>query len=78
MKKKIEIDENYRTPHGDNIANKIQGADAFGDFDNLTIADIWNILDNLHTHFLDTKRDNKFLSKWMDELEKKYPDIETY
>lgn len=47
------MDEENRTEHGDNIADQIQTADAFGAFNVLTEADVWNILDNLHTHFLD-------------------------
>ncbi len=71
------IDETKRTDHGDNIANEIQGEDAYGYSGKLTIADIWNIVDNLHMHFLDTGRDNRFLERWMNELQKMNPEIET-
>ena len=57
------------TEHGENIANQIQEADAYGKTGKLTLADIWEILDNIHTHFMDTNRDTEFLSKWMRELE---------
>ena len=43
------------TQHGENIADEIQTDDAYGNFDNLTDADVWNILDNIHTHILDTR-----------------------
>ncbi len=57
------------TEHGNNIADQIQDEDAYGIRGELTIADIWVILDNLHSHFLDTKRDTKLFEKWMRELE---------
>lgn len=41
------------TRHGENIANEIQCEDAYGHFDNLTVADVWSIIDNLHSHFCD-------------------------
>jgi len=44
------------TYHGDNIADQIQGEDAYGDGGILTYADVWNILDNLYLHFLDTAK----------------------
>lgn len=43
----------YTTRHGDNIADQIQTEDAYGYYNDLTYADLWVILDNLHTHFLD-------------------------
>ena len=57
------------TEHGNNIADQIQDFDACGVKNPLTLADVWNILDNLHSHFMDTKKDTKFLEKWMQELE---------
>lgn len=62
------------TEHGDNIANQIQTEDAYGYFNPLTEADVWNVLDNLHTHFLDSEHDNRYLimeqlENWMRELE---------
>lgn len=40
------------TEHGNNIANEIQSEDAYGYFNVLNPADVWLILDNLHTHIL--------------------------
>lgn len=40
------------TEHGENIAGEIQSEDAYGAFDQLTAADVWLILDNLHSHFV--------------------------
>lgn len=57
------------TEHGENIANQIQGGDAYGHQGKLSLADVWLILDNIHTHFMNTSRDTKFLSKWLRELE---------
>lgn len=62
------------TAHGDNIVMQIQTEDAYGDFNTLTLADVWNIIDNLHTHFMDTKPENDIailtmLSGWMRQLE---------
>lgn len=66
------------TQHGENIANEIQEHDAYGYFNVLTLADVWLIVDNLHTHFLDNLpeggTDEKtsilmMLSRWMRELE---------
>jgi hypothetical protein len=62
------------TQHGENIANDIQTEDAYGDFNVLTTADVWLILDNLHTHFMDNGSESHsnlmdMLSSWMQELE---------
>jgi len=57
------------TEHGENIANEIQSEDAYGCEGKLTLADVWLIIDNLHTHFMDTGRDTSIFSKWMNELE---------
>lgn len=62
------------TGHGQNIADEIQTNDAYGEFDILTAADVWNILDNLHTHFMDNEGKGHselmgMLSSWMQELE---------
>lgn len=73
-----EVRENESTPRGDSICNDIVSrSNSYGDTDILTLTDVWNILDSLHTHFLETKRDNKFLSEWMDKLYKKHPDMDT-
>ena len=65
------------TDHGENIANDIQGEDAYGYSGNLTLADIWNILDNIHSNFCEQWEQDKeesvnkvlhMLSNWMDEL----------
>ena len=63
------------TEHGENIANEIQGADAYGQEGKLTLADVWLIIDNLHTHFMDTDRDTSFLEGWMRQLEKMDEDL---
>jgi len=64
------------TEHGENIANEIQSHDAYGQFNLLTYADIWNILDNIHSHYCDEghypETDYKItgmLGKWMRQLE---------
>lgn len=57
------------TEHGRNIANQIQAGDAYGVEGDLTLADVWNILDQLHTHYMYSGKDTKFLVKWMQELE---------
>ncbi len=64
------------TSHGDNIVQQIQTEDAYGEFNVLTLADVWNIVDNLHTHFMvndpDDYTDNltlHILSGWMRQLE---------
>jgi hypothetical protein len=68
------------TEHGENIANDIQGEDAYGYNNDLTIADVWNILDNLHSKFMNQyvksggypereKDMTVIFSRWMDELE---------
>ena len=56
------------TIHGKSIADKIQEEDAYGQVGVLTLADIWLIIDSIHTHFMYTERDTKFLSKWLREL----------
>jgi len=57
------------TDHGENIAWQIQGEDAYGRKGKLTLADVWMIIDNLHTHFMDTDRDTSMFERWMRELE---------
>jgi hypothetical protein len=57
------------TEHGEHIAMQIQDEDAYGGSGTLTLADVWNIIDNLHTHFMDTGRDTSLFEKWMRELE---------
>lgn len=52
------------TKKGQRIADDISHNDG-----KLTMADVWLIVDNLHTHFLHTKRDNQMFAKWMEELE---------
>ena len=63
------------TEHGRNIADQIQGEDVYGYSGELTLADTWNIIDQLHSHFMDTNRDTKFLEKWMRELENMDEDL---
>lgn len=59
------------TRHGEGVAEQIQGSDAYGNSGDLTHADVWNILDNLHTHFLERgDMDTVFMiGKWLDELQ---------
>jgi len=57
------------TEHGEHIADQIQGADAYGDSGELTLADVWFIVDNLHSHWMDTDRDTAMFERWMSELE---------
>jgi hypothetical protein len=60
------------TRHGENIANDIQTEDAYGAFNPLTLADIWLIVDNLHTHMLDNGGNDetmRLLEGWMRQLE---------
>lgn len=71
------VNENERTEHGNNIAGEI-GGDAYGYSGYLTIADVYAILDAIHTNFMDAEKDNKFLSIWMNELLEKYPDLDIY
>lgn len=71
------MNENEQTEHGKNIAGQIE-SDAYGRSDNLTIADIYFILDAIHSHFMDTGRDNRFISIWIEELLNKYPDLEIW
>jgi hypothetical protein len=64
------------TQHGENIANDIQTEDTYGDFNPLTLADVWSIVDNLHTHFMDNPTDEnpdvvlRMFEGWMRQLEK--------
>lgn len=76
MKRKFKDFE--RTEHGDNIADQIQTEDAYGRFNILTPADVWNILDQLETHLMDNdKRSNilPLLGKWKKQVEKLHPDV---
>ena len=66
------------TRHGDHIAGEINGYDASGHTGELTYADVWNMVDQLHTHFMDTDRDTALFEKWMKELWEIDPKIETY
>ena len=73
------FDTNERTQHGENIANDIQQHDAYGDFDVLTAADLWNILDNLQTHWFDHEQQELagIVTQFMREVEKTFPDART-
>ena len=70
---------NSQTEHGKNIAMQIQTTDAYGTFNNLTAADVWNIVDNLNTHFVDHTNEAliKMTAGWLLELESAFPDLET-
>lgn len=66
------------TEHGENIANQIQDDDAYGKSGTLTIADVWLIVDNLQTHFIDQSPESplvRVFSKWMRELESMDEDL---
>lgn len=65
------------TDHGEMIANQIQGEDAYGYDGQLNLADIWLILDNIHSSFVETEHEGycKFLEKWMEELEQIDPSV---
>jgi hypothetical protein len=63
------------TRHGDAIAEQIQGEDAYGYYNELNLADVWTIIDNLHSHFLDTDRDTSIFERWMDELAAIDPEV---
>ncbi len=70
-----------RTEHGNNIADQIQDEDAYGIYEQLTLADLWNILDQFQTHIMNTTQDSQtiiMLSKWMQELEQFDEPIETF
>lgn len=64
------------TRHGESVVNEIQEPSG-NESEPLTLADVWNIVDNLHTHFLDTTKPDdkprnaalKMFSRWMRELE---------
>ncbi len=65
------------TNHGNNIVQQIQTEDSYGEFNVLSLADVWNIVDNLHTHFMDNSDvkplfDDKILEmlgSWLRQLE---------
>ena len=57
-----------RTRKGEGIAEQIQGENAYGCSGDLTMADVWYIIDNLHTHFLDSGRPTEIFERWLDEL----------
>lgn len=72
-----EREEIERTAHGNNVADAIH-EDDYGDNDDLTIADVWNILDSLHTAFMNRDPEiTELLSGWMNKITKKW-DIEMY
>lgn len=76
------FDNNARTEHGENIAGQTQGEDAYGYHGPLTAADVWNILDQLETHLMDTPRLagrgplEEVVTDWKRELERRFPDME--
>jgi hypothetical protein len=68
-----------RTRHGENIANEIQTHDAYGHFDVMNAADLWNILDQFQTHLMDHDYENPLINKistWMREIQSEFPHIE--
>jgi len=82
MKTRTNTDQNQleRTVKGDDIAGEIQGETCYGHDGELTAADMWNILDNLHSHFCETgnKTLQKLCTQSMNRLETLYPNIERY
>lgn len=63
------------TDHGENIAAQIQGEDAYGAKGVLTDADLYQILDNIHTQRCDTGQDTTMLERWMEELRTLDPEV---
>ena len=74
------------TQHGENIANQIDGEDAYGNSGQLTVADMHRIVDTMHTNVMldDSGNDREFsdrehaildmLSRWMREMEMLFDD----
>lgn len=80
----MEIDHTSRTEHGDNVANQIPGADVYGYEGLITLADLWHIVDQVHTNWCDKLPNDKekhkllkMLTGWMDEVQNLNPEIET-
>lgn len=67
-----------KTDHGDSIADQIIGEDAYGNNEPLNAADLWHILDAMHTNFLDNGQDElmQTVHEFMGKVEKQYPDID--
>lgn len=67
------------TEHGDGIAQQIYDDDAYGYSNDLNIDDVYGIIDQMHTHFLDQcpKNDKiiEKLGKFLDEISDEF-DIE--
>ena len=66
------------TEHGNNIADQIQTPDVYGDFDRLTMADMWNILDQFQTHIMSYEDQDpmvEIIENWKQELESKDPEV---
>lgn len=63
------------TRKGEGIAYQIQGENAYGYNGELTLADVWLIVDNIHTHFMDTNRDTEMFERWIQELEEVDPEL---
>lgn len=77
VKKQVQ-EQIQRTQHGDDVAYQIQEASVYGADEPLTVADVWNILDNLHTVFMDVDLEmEKLLIEWMDKIDSQW-NIETY
>ena len=71
-------EEICRTYHGNNIAAQIQGEDAYGDRGQLNAADVWNILDNIHTSLMDDDPELADLVQiFYHQVAAKYPNAET-
>lgn len=63
------LEEHETTRHGDAIAGDIAAHDAYGHSGTLTLADVWNIIDQIHTNRMDGELSTDFLERWMRELE---------
>lgn len=70
---------NERTEHGTNIADQCVGEDAYGDDGLLTPADIYYILDMIHTNQIDSKglpATIHLLERFRRMLESEFPSME--
>jgi hypothetical protein len=66
-----ELTMSALTEHGENIANQIW-EDAYGRSGKLSVADVWLVLDNIHTQFMDGRKNKQMLEmleRWMKEIE---------
>jgi len=77
MIERDETDEIELTEHGENIGDQIPGEDAYGHSGTLNAADVYYILDMLHTNVMnDDDWMQRALSDFMRKIAKHYPNIE--